>query len=108
MGKYMVIASYTADGAAGLLKDGGSARVKAVEAVASGVGGKVESFYFGFGSDDVYVVLDLPDHASAAATSLVVGASGAVNARTIVLMTPPDIDAAAEASKGLQYRRPGG
>jgi uncharacterized protein with GYD domain len=107
MPKVMVIASYTAEGAKGLLKDGGSARRKALKSVASNVGGKLESFYFGFGSDDVYVTLDVPDNATAAAISLVVGATGAVRSRTVVLMTPEEIDEAAEKSKATKYRAPG-
>src|SRR5438094_6380057 len=72
MGKYLVIASYTPDGAQGLLKDGGSARRKAIKSLATSVGGKLESFYFAFGSDDAFVTLDIPDAASAAALGLAV------------------------------------
>jgi len=107
MAKYMIVASYTADGAKGLLKDGGSARRKAVKTLAAGVGAKLESFYYAFGSDDVYIVLDAPDNATVAAISLAVGASGAVHSRTIVLMTPEDLDDAASKSKDVKYRAPG-
>ncbi len=107
MAKYLIVASYTAEGAKGILKDGGSARRKAVEAVAKSVGGKLESFYFGFGADDAYVTLDMPDNEAAAAVGLVVGASGSVHARTVVLLTPEEVDAAAEKSKSVQYRPPG-
>src|SRR5439155_16383367 len=107
MGKYLVIASYTPDGAQGLLKDGGSARRKAIKSLATSVGGKLESFYFAFGSDDAFVTLDIPDAASAAALGLAVAASGAVHARTVVLLTPEEVDEAAEKSKSVKYRAPG-
>lgn len=106
MAKYMFQVSYTAEGAAGVLERGGSARKAVVEKVASSVGGTVECFYFAFGGDDAYVIADLPDHESAAAVSLTTGASGAVQIRTIVLLTPEQLDAAAK--KRVDYAPPGG
>lgn len=105
MAKYLVIASYTAEGVKGLLKDGGSKRREAVRQVAESVGGSLESFYFGFGDDDVYLIFDAPDNVTAAAASLAVNASGAVQARTVALLTPEDMDAAAK--KSVDYRPPG-
>lgn len=105
MPKYLFIGQYTAEGAKGVMKDGGSKRRQVAEQVAQSVGGTVDSFYFGFGSDDFYLIADLPDHAAAAATSLTVGASGAVNLRTVVLLTPEEIDDAARRS--VQYSPPG-
>ena len=49
MGKYLVTASYTAEGAKGLMKDGGSKRVQVVTDALKGAGVKVESFYFALG-----------------------------------------------------------
>ena len=106
MAKYMFQATYTAGGAKGVLKDGGSARRAAIEELVSGMGGTVECFYFAFGGDDVYVILDLPDHESAAAASMTASAAGATQVRTIVLLTPEQIDAA--AAKSVDYTPPGG
>lgn len=105
MPKYMFIANYTTEGVKGVLSKGGSARKSAVAAAAKAMGGKLESFYFGFGADDAYVVLDLPDNKAAAALALQVGSSGMAGVRTIVLMTPDEVDAAAEAPN--RYRPPG-
>jgi uncharacterized protein with GYD domain len=44
--KFLIRATYTADGARGLMKDGGSGRKAAVDKAISGMGGKLESFYF--------------------------------------------------------------
>ena len=82
MAKYLFRASYTASGAAGLLKEGGSGRAKAVTALAASVGGSVETMYWALGGDDFYVIADLPDAAAAAALSLAVGASGAASITT--------------------------
>jgi uncharacterized protein with GYD domain len=108
MPKYLVIASYTAQGARGVLEGGGSARRAAVETALKSIGGRVDAFYFGFGSDDAYVLVDAPDNASAAAISLTASAAGGANARTIVLLTPEEIDKAAEKAKNAQYTPPGG
>jgi uncharacterized protein with GYD domain len=105
MPKYLIQASYTAEGIRGLMKDGGSKRRAAAEAAVKGVGGKLEVFYFAFGETDVYAIADVPDNASAAAISLAVTGSGAVNARTTVLMTPEEMDQATK--KTISYGPPG-
>jgi uncharacterized protein with GYD domain len=105
MPKYLVQVSYTADGIKGLLKDGGSQRRAAAEAAIKGIGGKLEAFYFAFGDTDVFSIAEVPDHASAAAISLAICASGAAHAKTTVLMTPEEMDAATK--KTVSYRPPG-
>ena len=105
MPKYLVEASYTVEGVKGLQSAGGSSRRDAIAAVAEGVGGRLESFYFAFGDRDVYTVLDLPDNETATAVALAVNGSGAVKVRTTVLVTPEEVDAAAKRS--VDYRRPG-
>ncbi len=105
MAKYLIRASYTPEGAKGVLKGGGSARRKAVEDLLAQVNGKLEAFYFAFGEDDAVIILDLPDEASVAAISLTVTASGGVRTKTTVLMTPEQIDEAAK--KQATYRAPG-
>jgi uncharacterized protein with GYD domain len=60
MAKYLIKASYSTDGLKGVMKVGGTSRVKAVERAVQGVGGSLESFYFAFGGDDVYVTVDVP------------------------------------------------
>jgi uncharacterized protein with GYD domain len=105
MPKYLVEASYTTEGAKGVIKDGGSKRRAAAEQAIKNAGGKVEAFYFAFGDADVFVIVDAPDHASVAAASLAINASGAVHTKTTVLLTPEEIDQAAK--KGVQYTAPG-
>ena len=94
MAKYMIHVSYTQAGIQGVLKDGGTGRRKAVDALAKSVGGSIESFYWGFGKDDFYVTVDMPSHAAAAAVAATVGASGAASASTVVLLTAEDMDEA--------------
>ena len=106
MAKYLAKAKYTApQGIQGLVKGGGSARVKAVTELIESLGGKVESFYFAFGDVDAYVTVDLPDTASGAAASLTVGASGGATVEIVPLITPAELDEAAKKSPA--YRAPG-
>jgi uncharacterized protein with GYD domain len=105
MAKFLIFGSYTQQGVQGLLKDGGSARRAAVKKLVSSVGGKLEGFYFTYGEDDVVLIADLPDGAAAAAVSLTVSASGAVNTRTVPLLTAEEIDAAVKQSPA--YKPPG-
>jgi uncharacterized protein with GYD domain len=105
MAKYLIKASYTAEGAKGLLKEGGSARKAAVQKVVESLGGKLEGFYFAYGDVDVYLVIDMPDEISGVAVSLAVNASGAVRISTIPLIDAATIDAAGKRS--VSYRAPG-
>ena len=105
MARYLVQGTYTAEGAKGLLAKGGTARRAAVEEMAKGLGGSVESFYFAFGDTDFYVVVELPDAAAAAAVALTVSGAGGVRANTTVLLTPEEIDQA--MAKKVGYRPPG-
>ena len=70
MPKYMYQAKYSVEGYRGLLKDTPSGRRKAVELAVQTLGGKVESFHYCFGSDDVVVILEMPDNITAAARTM--------------------------------------
>lgn len=105
MPKYLLQVSYTSEGAKGLLKDGGTRRRAAAQAAIESLGGKLETMYYAFGDDDAFVIMDLPDAASAASVSITVGASGALTSKTTVLLTPEDIDAAVK--KSTAYTPPG-
>ena len=92
-------------GERGLQSEGGSGRRDAIARVAESVGGRLESFHFAFGEHDTYVILDLPDNESAAAVALTVNAAGGATVRTVALLTPDEVDAAARRS--VDYRPPG-
>jgi uncharacterized protein with GYD domain len=105
MPKYLIQATYTADGLKGVLQDGGTGRRQVVEGMAESVGGRVEQMYFAFGETDVYLIVDLPSNAAAAAVGLRVSASGAVRTKTVVLLTPEEIDESTRLE--VAYRAPG-
>jgi len=106
MAKYLISASYTAEGTKGLIKGGGgTARRAAVQQAMQSVEGKLEAFYYAFGEDDAHVIIDVPDNVSAAAVSLAVNASGAVRIKTTPLLTPEEMDQAVR--KTVRYTPPG-
>jgi uncharacterized protein with GYD domain len=105
MPKYLIAANYVGEGIKGLLKEGGSGRREAIEKLVKSVGGTVEGIYYAFGETDLYLIVDMPDNASVAGLSLVVNASGAATAKTVVLMTPEEMDEATK--KTVDYRPPG-
>ena len=108
MAKYLIEAAYGHEGLKGLIKDGGSGRRAAVDAAAKAFGGRVEAMYWGFGTDDVYAIVDAPDNVSAAAFALAIGATGTIaHYRTIVLLTAEEVDQAAKKSSAISYRAPG-
>jgi uncharacterized protein with GYD domain len=104
--KYLIQASYIGDGVQGLRKEGGSGRRAAVDRALASVGGTVDAFYFAFGDTDVVAIFDVPDNVTAAGIALLVAASGRVDIKTTVLLTPEEVDAAVKV--GADYRPPGG
>ena len=106
MPKYLLEVNYTLDGVRGVTAKGGSARQTAAQAAAKSVGGTLESFYFAFGGTDVFAVADMPDNAAAAALALAVTAGGGATVRTVVLLTPEEVDGA--TGKKVEYTPPGG
>ena len=105
MPKYLYEVSYTPAGTAGVLRDGGTKRRAAAEALIAGLGGTLEAMYFALGENDAVAIVDMPDNVSAAAASLAAGSSGALNGKLTVLLTPEEIDAAAQ--RDVTYTPPG-
>lgn len=105
MPNYLIEASYSTEGVGGVADKGGTARREAVEKLIGAAGGKLECFYFAFGDADVYAIAELPSDEAAAGVALSINRSGSTKIRTIVLLTPAQIDAA--ASSAPTYTRPG-
>jgi uncharacterized protein with GYD domain len=105
MAKFLIQGSYTAEGAKGLIKEGGTGRQSAIQKALEGLGGKLDAFYYTFGANDVVVICDIPDTISGLALSLAVNASGAVRISTTPLLSVQDVDAACK--KAVSYRPAG-
>ena len=105
MGKYLFEANYTQQGAGGLAREGGVSRREALTATVEGVGGKMEAFYYAFGDPDAYMIVDLPDDATAAAVALTIARAGVLTIETTVLIEPETVDEAVRMD--VPYRVPG-
>jgi uncharacterized protein with GYD domain len=109
MPKYLLRGSYTQEGVKGVLKEGGTSRREALAKAAEAVGGSLETFYYAFGEDDFFIIMDLPDNVTAVAGSLMGNAAGTSKVTYTVLITPEEMDQAAEKAKVniSAYRPPG-
>ena len=105
MAKYMITASYTADGTRGLLLEGGSGRKKMILSALQGLGGSLEAMYYAYGDTDVVIIADVPDAVSGLALSLAANASGTVKVTTTPLITVEEVDAACK--KSVMYKGAG-
>jgi uncharacterized protein with GYD domain len=105
MPKFLIVANYTPDGMKGLLREGGSERKKMIADIAGNLDGTLESFYYAFGKDDVYSIVDLPDNVTAAAMAMHISAGNMVHCTVTVLLTPEEIDKSARTK--MYYRPPG-
>lgn len=104
--KFMIKATYTAEGIAGLGREGGTERAEVVHSMIENSGGRVEAFYYAFGDYDLYVVGELPDNVTAAAIGIAVRAGAGVTAEVIPLITPEEIDEATRLP--VTYQPPSG
>ena len=108
MPSYLIQASYTAQGVAGLVKSPED-RSAALRPMVEGLGGKIESAYFAFGDFDIVLIVELPDSVSMAALSMAAGAGGAAtNIKTTVLIPMSEGVEAARKAGSIGYRPPGG
>jgi uncharacterized protein with GYD domain len=105
MTKYLVQATYTAEGLKGLQKDKATGRRQAVTKAVEGLGGKLEAIYFALGEYDVVLIVDMPDIVSGAALGLRVSATGLVRTKTTSLLTIEEADRA--LTTAVEYRAPG-
>jgi len=106
MPKFLFRGSYSQEGVAEVMKEGGSARVAVATALAESAGGKLESMYFSFGGDDFYAITDLPDNVAALTIVGKLGASGVFgHVETVVLATAEELDQASKRS--VKFRPPG-
>jgi len=98
MPKYLVTASYTAEGLKGLHKDKASGRRRAVSQALESVGGKLESMHYALAEYDVVIIAELPDAVAVSALSLAASATGLVRTRTTALLTVEETDKALATS----------
>ena len=105
MPKYLIQASYTAEGLKGLQKDKASGRRAAVMSAVEAMGGKLDAMYYALGEHDVIAIVDLPSTQAATTLSVGASASGLVHTKTTALLTVEETDQA--LGKSISYKPPG-
>ena len=105
MPKFLLEARYSTEGIRGVSDQGGTRRREAIERLFEAHDGKLEGFYFAFGETDVYAFGDLPDNETASAIALAINRDGRTQVRTVVLLTPEEVDTAAHIA--VNYIAPG-
>jgi uncharacterized protein with GYD domain len=105
MPRYLWQVTYSAEGATGLVAEGGTARREAITRMVESIGGTVESFYFGLGAHDLFVIGTVPDEIAAAALAARTLASGAARSESVTLLTAEQLDEALR--RDADYRPPG-
>lgn len=76
-----------------------------VAGLCTSLGGRLETAYWAFGSDDFIAIVELPDDVAAASAAMTVGASGVGSVSTTVLLTADQVDEA--RGRRTAYRAPG-
>ena len=105
MSKYLFYGSYTPEGFKGLMKEGGSKRIEAAKQALGSVGGSLEAFYFSFGENDFYIIVDLPDTITTTAVTLAGNVSGTFRIKGVALLTAAEMDEVVK--KSVDFRPPG-
>lgn len=105
MPKYLARAKFNEKGLEALRSSGAASRLEAGRIGAASLGGTMECYYFAFGEDDAYTILDLPDDEAATSLSVAANASGLVTVRVTKLLTAEQVDEA--FGRAPDYRPPG-
>lgn len=105
MPRYLWQVTYSAEGARGLLAEGGTARRDEITHMVESVGGTVEACYFALGAHDLIVIGTVPDDVAASTLAVRTAASGAARSEAVSLLTPEQLDEA--VGRAAEYRAPG-
>ncbi|MDE3187977.1 MAG: GYD domain-containing protein [Acidobacteriota bacterium] len=76
MSSYLVQASYSVEALAAMMKNPQD-RTEHIRKTVEKIGGKLTGLWLSFGDYDIMVVIEMPDHAGAAAFAIAIGAGGA-------------------------------
>ena len=87
------------------MDEGGSKRIEAAKQALGSVGGTLEAFYFSFGENDFFIIVDLPDNITTTAITIAGNVTGTFSIKGVSLLTPEDLDEAIKMSVG--FRPPG-
>ena len=103
---YLVQASYSASSVGAMVKNPQD-RAAAVRPLIEKMGGKLHGLWLAFGEYDIVAIAEMPDSVSAAAFSMAIGSSGAMNAyRTTPLLSMNEAAEAMKKAGSVGYQAP--
>lgn len=106
MPAYMYRVGYTAESWDAQVKKTTN-RQEAIAPAVKSLGGRILSFYYAFGEDDVILIAQMPDNKAAAALALAAAAGGALShITTTPLMTVAEGMASMRQAKRARYVPP--
>jgi len=111
MPHYMITGGYSPESWQRMMEHHEEDRAHVLSELCQQAGGRMETFYWTFGSDDYVFIADLPDNATAAGLSVAISSTGEVHDQHVTtLMTQDERNALMEKGRELasHYRRPGG
>ena len=104
---YLMRFSYTPEAWARLIKNPEDRRAVA-RPIVEQLGGKLHGFWYSFGAQDGFVLIEAPNNVSAAAFSVGIAAGGSLRAaETTVLLTVEETIEMLGKAQSLPYRPPG-
>ena len=107
MSFYLMRFSYTPEAWTRLIKKPEDRRDVA-RAVVEKLGGKLHGFWYSFGDQDGFVMIEAPNNVSAAAFAVGIAAGGSLrSAETTVLLTVEETIEMLKKAQDLPYRAPG-
>jgi uncharacterized protein with GYD domain len=105
---YLVRFGYTAEAWSAMMEHPEDRRDMLASRIFGTFGGHLQGFWYSFGEQDGYALVDLPDNSSAAAAAIAVTATGSFRMiETTVLMTPEEMVEAVSRARDFAYRKPG-
>ena len=108
MALYLFRFGYTPEAWAALIEKPEDRRNSLAARLFGTFGGRLEGFWYSFGEQDGFALVDLPDTVSAAAASAAVAATGSFRKlETTVLVTVDEMIEALDRAKEFAYAKPG-
>ncbi len=103
MPSYLLQASYTAEALAALVKNPQN-RTEVIRKAVKSLGGKLIGSWLSFGDQDVVLIVDMPDNASAAAMAIAAAAGGSLRStKTTPLFNADEGMEIAKKAAGSNY-----
>lgn len=106
MNTFLIQATYSHSATLSLIKNPQD-RAAAVRSMIEKAGGQLDGFWFALGEYDIVAVAQMPDAVSAAAFSMAIGGSGAMNTyKTTTLLTSEEAMQAMKHAATIAYQPP--